>query len=154
MKINFLKGENRSTMPRRRRKAPPHKRRREGRKQHHPKERGRRRLSRNADDGTLVPAHAIEQGCKYSQFSAVDKMFTTTHLTTTTTSMTTRLPDDTNHKGLALCGHTILPGCDCKLVGPGQYSRYTSAVKDGRPWVAKKHHTRLRADARLSYFQS
>ena len=24
-----------------------------------------------------------------------------------------------------------------RLVGPGQYPRYTSAVKDGRPWVAQ-----------------
>ena len=46
-----------------------------------------------------------------------------------TTSMTTRLHDDTNHKGLALCGRIILLGCDCTLVGPGQYTRCTSAVK-------------------------
>ena len=79
-------------------------------------------------------------------------MFTTTHLTTTTTSMTTRLLDYTNRKGLALCGHIILPGCGCTLVGPGQYARDTSAVKDGRPWVAQKHHPRLGADVRLHYF--
>ena len=55
-----------------------------------------------------------------------------------TTSMTTQLQDYTNHKELALCG-------DIALVGPSLYSRYTSAVKDGRPWVAQKHHRRLQA---------
>ena len=40
----------------------------------------------------------------------------------------------------------ILPGWSVSLVDPGQYPRYTSAVKDGRPWVAQatekaaKHH--------------
>ena len=43
----------------------------------------------------------------------------------------------TNRKRLALCGHITLPGCDCALVRPGQYPQYISAVKDGRPWVAK-----------------
>ena len=38
----------------------------------------------------------------------VDRVFTTTHLTMMTTSKTTRLQDNTNHKGLALCGHIIL----------------------------------------------
>ena len=51
--------------------------------------------------------------------------------------MTTRLQDNTNNEGLALFGHTTLPGC--------KYPRYTSAVKDGRPWVAQKHHRRLQA---------
>ena len=34
----------------------------------------------------------------------------------------------------------ILPGWSLTLVGPGQYPRYTSAVKDGRPWVAQATH--------------
>ena len=67
-------------------------------------------------------------------------MFTATRLTTKTTSVTTGPVDYTNHTGLALCGHIILPEFECTLVGPGQYPRYTSAVKDG-----------LRADARLNY---
>ena len=48
-------------------------------------------------------------------------MFTTTRLTTKTTSVTTGLVDYTNHTGLALCGHIILPEFECTLVGPGQY---------------------------------
>ena len=32
----------------------------------------------------------------------------------------------------------ILSGWSVTLVGPGQYPRYTSAVKDGKPWVAQR----------------
>ena len=34
----------------------------------------------------------------------------------------------------------ILPGWSVTLVGPCQYPRYTSAAKDGRPWVAQATH--------------
>ena len=46
------------------------------------------------------------------------------------------------------------------LVGPGQYPRYNSAVKEGRPWVAQatdkaaRHHkntTRIRSTPKLSH---
>ena len=53
-----------------------------------------------------------------------------------------------------------LPGWSVSLVGPGEYPRYTSAVKDGTPWVAQathkaaKHHritTGTRSTAKLSH---
>ena len=80
-------------------------------------------------------------------------MLTTTHLTMMTTSMTTRLHDNTNHKGLALCGHIILPGCDCTLVGPDQYPRCTSAVKVREAMGSPKapHATKSRRKTQLLF---
>ena len=71
-------------------------------------------------------------------------MFTTTHLTMMTTS---------NHKGMALCGHIILPGCDCTPVVPVNTHGTPAPSMYGRSWAAQKHHTRPRAAARLNYFQ-
>ena len=45
---------------------------------------------------------------------------------TTMTTPTTKGSDDS----------IILLGWGVALVGPGQYPRYTSAIKDGRPWAA------------------
>ena len=81
--------------------------------------------------------------CKYSQFPQLTEC-SRQHISPTT-SMTTRHQDNTIHKGLPLCGHITLPGCVWTLVGPGQYPRHTSAVKDGWPWVAQKHRRRLQA---------
>ena len=62
-------------------------------------------------------------------------------------------------KGCRSDDSVILPGWSVTLVGPSQYPRYTSAVKDGRPWVAQatdkaaKHHmntTGTRSTAKLS----
>ena len=58
--------------------------------------------------------------------------------------MTTMITPTT--KGWRCDDSTILPGWSVTLVGPCQYPRYTSAVKDGRPRVAQatdkaaKHH--------------
>ena len=62
-------------------------------------------------------------------------------LTHVMTSMTTPIT-----KGCLSDLSIILPTWSVAQVGPGQYPRYTSAVKDGRPWVAQatdkaaKHH--------------
>ena len=54
-------------------------------------------------------------------------------------------------KELALRGRMILPGCDCTLVGPGQYPRYTDSRKDGRPWVAHNFTSDYKPPTRLEH---
>ena len=74
---------------------------------------------------------------------------------TTTTTPTT--------KGWRSDVSIILPGWSVTLVGSGQYPRYTSAVKDGRPWeahatdkAAKRHMntTGTRSTPKLSHHGS
>ena len=83
----------------------------------------------NADDNTLVPAHAIEQGCcKYSQFQ---------HLTECSRQHISLQPRPRQHDFKTT---PTTKGWRFALMPP-----WDQGTSEGRPWVAQMHHKRLQA---------